>query len=122
MQDKKSLSKALVDLQTQTGAPSSFVRRIESELLSRGIPLDEDASPYIESLEEAFIQDLCNREDPLHVRDNIEELQATYFNLKGEHDRLTFRMEAIADALRKHMSHESDTVAFGVVPGPETVN
>ncbi len=121
MNERKTLTEAIEELRTQTGASTSFVQRVESELISRGIPLDEDAEPYLESLQEAFLQDLCKREDTQFVRSNLDHLEATYFNLKDEHDRLSIRMEAIAEALRKHMPFENDSPEMTLVPGPTTI-
>lgn len=121
MDEYKKLSEAIRELQVQTGAPTSFVNRVESELLARGIPLDEEAGPYMDSLKEAFLRDMCRRKDPSFVRDHVDELKATYSNYKSELARLQEKMDEIAQALRKHMRFESDTIAYDVVPGPEGV-
>lgn len=122
MDEYKKLSDAIRELQVQTGAPTSFVNRVESELLARGIPLDEEAEPYMASLKEAFLRDLCRREDPTYLRDHFEELQATYRNFKSEQERLQERMDEITRALQRHMRFESDMIAYDVVPGPEGLN
>ena len=122
MDDYKKLSDAIRELQVQTGAPTSFVNRVESELLARGIPLDEEAEPSMESLREAFLRDLCRREDPNYLRDHLDELKATYRNYKTEQARLQERMDEISRALHRHMRFQSDTIAYDVVPGPEGIN
>ena len=118
---KRTLADAIEQLRFETGAPKAFVHRVESELMSRGIPLDSDAAPFWDSLKEAFLRDLCKREDPDYIRSNFRDLQATYVNLKNEHERLVEQMREISTALRDQIRWEKDTMQFAVVPGPESI-
>jgi hypothetical protein len=121
METKKTIAETLRDLQVQTGAQDSFVTRVESELLSRGVLLDGDAAPYEAALREAFLRDLCQREDPRFIRNNANHLQAAYNHLRSEHDEIVEKLEEVANALRRYVRFESDTMAYDVVPGPEMI-
>ena len=40
-----------------TGAPESFVLQVRELFSRKGIPLEADAAPYVEALEEAFVRE-----------------------------------------------------------------
>ena len=120
--ERKTLAEVIEHLQVRTGATDSFVHRIESELIARGIPLDGDAAPYEDSLRDAFLSDLCQREDPSYVKDNLRDLQAAYFNLKRHYEDVVERMETIAATLRNHVRFEKEQVNYAMVPGPKELN
>jgi hypothetical protein len=55
--DTKSIAKQIDCLARLTGAPTSFVDQVRELFTRKGISLEEDSSPYVRALEEAFIRE-----------------------------------------------------------------
>lgn len=53
----KSIGDQIDNLATLTGAPGSFVDQVRALFTRKGISLDEDCTPYLRALEEAFIRE-----------------------------------------------------------------
>lgn len=70
-----SIGEQVDRLARQTGASQTFVRRIRALFLNKGISLEEDATPYFTSLEEAFRREQGIRINAIQTRENLQRLQ-----------------------------------------------
>ena len=55
--EAKSIRDQIDCLAKLTGAPESFVEQVRDLFTRKGISLDDDSSPYVRALEEAFIRE-----------------------------------------------------------------
>ena len=81
--EPKSISEQIECLARLTAAPGSFVVQVKSLFSRKGISLDEDATPYLKALEEAFKREENIRSTTQRARQNIRKLQKN-FNRIGQ--------------------------------------
>jgi len=74
----KTLAEQISCLAQLTGAPRSFVLQVEELFSRKGIPLESDAGPYLNALEEAFKREESIRCTTERARDNIKRLQSNF--------------------------------------------
>jgi hypothetical protein len=55
--EPKSIDEQIDCLARLTGAPDSFVAQVRQLFTRKGISLEEDATPYVRALEEAFVRE-----------------------------------------------------------------
>jgi hypothetical protein len=146
MYDPKSISEQIESLARLTGAPEPFVCQVKSLFENKGISLDEDATPYLKALEDAFRREESIRANAERARQNVARLRSTFDKLGAAYadklSRLDRGRETLREAGRKlgdrlarkasqsttrvvvpegHrsyvMRHQRDTLPL--VPGPE---
>ena len=66
--EAKSIRDQIDCLARLTGAPDSFVEQVQDLFTRKGISLDDDSSPYLRALEEAFIREESIRVGTLAAR------------------------------------------------------
>jgi len=70
--DSRSISHQIDDLARRTGAPGSLVEQIRAIFQRRGVPLDHDALPYLEILEETFCRAALLEQDNASAREAFD--------------------------------------------------
>jgi hypothetical protein len=122
-------------LAEETGAPSVFVAQVRSLFETKRISLEDDCSPYITALEEAFRREAAIRRDTLIANDNLARLQENFANLGAKYKEQLSRLQRArktaptrsirrsTDSMPGHKSYisrkESETLPM--VPGPKEV-
>ena len=76
--EPKTIGEHIKCLARMTGAPESFVGQVRGLFSTKGISLDEDASPYVNALEEAFRREESIRTSSRRARHNIARLQDNF--------------------------------------------
>ena len=69
--DTKSIAEQITCLARLTGAPTPFVDQVRGLFTRKGISLEEDSSPYVKALEEAFIREESIRASAQQARPSI---------------------------------------------------
>jgi hypothetical protein len=70
----KSLAARIEELARQTGASPSYVKKVRSLFLRKGIPLDTDGSPYQAALEEAFFRQETMRRNVTQAAESLAQI------------------------------------------------
>jgi hypothetical protein len=73
--DPKSIEEQIRCLARLTGAPGSFVDQVRALFVSKGIPLDTDATPFVEALEDAFRREETIRASSARARRQMAKLR-----------------------------------------------
>jgi hypothetical protein len=73
--EDKSIRDQIDCLAKLTGAPDSFVEQVRELFTRKGISLDDDSSPYLRALEEAFIREESIRIGTIAARSAGAELE-----------------------------------------------
>jgi hypothetical protein len=81
--EPKSILQQIECLARLTGASESFVGQVKALFTQKGISLDEDASPYLHALEEAFRREESIRSNSSRARKSLSGLQSN-FNKIGQ--------------------------------------
>ena len=81
--DTKSIAEQIDCLARLTGAPTTFVDQVRLLFTRKGISLEEDSSPYVKALEEAFIREESIRASAEHARPHLAS-SATDFKKIGK--------------------------------------
>lgn len=141
--DPKSIADQIECLARLTGAPESFVGQVRSLFSTKGISLDEDATPYLKALEDAFRREENIRANAQRARENVDLLRERFSKIGAAYaenfsklqlggkqrarklrDKLTKTGESgsttviVPDGHRSYvMPHQKDVMPM--VPGPE---
>jgi hypothetical protein len=70
--DRRSIGHHIDELARRTGAPASLVEEIRAIFTRSGVPLERDALPYLEILEETFSRAALLEQDNTSARDAID--------------------------------------------------
>ena len=122
-------------LAEETGAPSVFVAQVRTLFETKKISLDDDCSPYITALEEAFRREAAISRDTLIANDNLARLQKNFANLGARYKEQLSRLQKaratsaprgkrrstdVGSTARSYITRkESETLPM--VPGPKEV-
>ncbi len=91
-----------------TGAPVSFVDQVRALFRAKGISLDQNATPFIEALEEAFRREECIRSSTYRARQNLAKLQENFQKIGRAYVQqlanVKVRSDAPAPKLRRRAS------------------
>ena len=104
-----SLGARIEELAYRTGAPDALVESVRTLFRERGIPLETDAEPYEEVLEETFGRQAAIRDAAEKTRRGATELQqqvARLGLLSGEHKA---QWRWMRETLERHARELSDT-------------
>jgi hypothetical protein len=119
--EAKSIGDQIDCLARLTGAPQSFVEQVRDLFTRKGISLDEDSTPYLRALEEAFIREESIRVGSTAARRGAAAVVPPRSRERwrparsaGE-GRAATRFVSAAPALVTRRQHEEPPL----VPGPE---
>jgi len=98
--EPKSIEEQIECLARLTGAPESFVGQVKVLFLNKGIALDEDATPYVNALEEAFRREEAIRAGARRTRENVTRLQGNVGKIGRAYVRQIERLKKIQAGLR----------------------
>lgn len=87
----KTLAARIEDLARQTGASPSYVKKVRSLFLKKGIPLESDGTPYQVALEEAFYRQETMRRNVNQAAESLAQI----------HDQLTLLGRTRAEDVAK---------------------
>jgi hypothetical protein len=73
--EPKSIADHIQCLARLTGAPVSFVDQVKQLFERKGISLHDDASPYLDALDEAFRREESIRSTTLRARQSVARMQ-----------------------------------------------
>jgi len=73
--DRRSIGFHIDALARASGAPASLVEQIRAIFIRRGVPLEQDALPYVEILEETFTRAAMLEKDNASARDAVTRLE-----------------------------------------------
>jgi hypothetical protein len=76
--EPKTISDHIRCLARLTGAPVSFVDQVKQLFERKGISLHDDASPYLDALEEAFRREESIRSTTLRARQSVVRMQDNF--------------------------------------------
>ena len=79
--DPKSISEQIDCLARLTGAPPAFVDQVKALFTTKGISFDEDATPYLKALEDAFRREETIRANAHSARQNVDRLREKFSKL-----------------------------------------
>lgn len=122
-------------LAEETGAPKVFVSQVRSLFETKRISLEDDCSPYITALEEAFRREAAIRRDTLIASDNLARLQQNFASLGARYKEQLTRLQKTRKSLpplgrRRSSDLRSDENSYisrkgsdslPMVPGPKEV-
>lgn len=106
--DPTSIEDHIECLARLTGAPHTFIDQVRSLFLSKGIPLDSEASPFIEALDEAFRREEHIRASShtaqyqlAKLRENFRKVGKAYVNQFSQLRQLHSSLQHQSQRLRK---------------------
>jgi hypothetical protein len=76
--EPKTISEHIECLARMTGAPDSFVDQVRTLFSSKGISLEDDATPYVSALDEAFTREECIRSTTYRAHKSVVKLQSDF--------------------------------------------
>ena len=76
--EPKTIAEHIECLAQLTGAPESFVSQVRTLFSSKGISLDDDATPYAAALDEAFTREETIRASTHRARQNVSKLRSDF--------------------------------------------
>jgi hypothetical protein len=78
IQEPKTISEHIECLARLTGAPTSFVDQVRALFTSKGISLEEEATPFVDALDEAFRREESIRCSTYRARQNLAKIQESF--------------------------------------------
>jgi len=100
--EPKSIEEHIECLARLTGAPASFVGQVKNLFATKGISLDEDATPYLTALEEAFRREESIRASSHKARESISRVQNNFSRIGKEYVKQLDRLKRVQSSLRQH--------------------
>ncbi len=113
-------------LAEETGAPTVFVAQVRSLFETKNISLEDDCSPYISALEEAFRREAAIRRDTLIANDNLARLQRNFADLGARYKEQLSRLQksrntVVQRARMRSTDIRSNDRSFATRKEPETI-
>jgi hypothetical protein len=106
--EPKTIADQIQCLARLTGAPVSFVDQVKQLFERKGISLHDDASPYLEALEEAFRREESIRSTTMRARqsvsrmhDNFQRIGKAYVEQLSQLKRLRSSLQEQSRGLRR---------------------
>lgn len=133
--EPKSIAEHIECLARLTGASESFVGQVRVLFSNKGIPLDSDATPYLQALDEAFRREESIRNNSLRsrrhlarTRENFRKIGKAYVRQLEQNRRQaplrTARRKTTLEDLSVSADHRSLVTRpehdhLPLVPGPD---
>jgi hypothetical protein len=120
--DTKSIARQIDCLSRLTGAPTSFVDQVRELFTRKGISLEDDSSPYVRALEEAFIREEAIRASARQTRPGLASVGTDFKNVGKAYMQQIERLRRVQSGLRakrtgsRRTDPELTTISFD----PET--
>jgi flagellar capping protein FliD len=112
-EDTKTIAERIDSLSRRTNAPSTFVRQVRTLFSSKGISLEEDSTPYLTALEQAFRREESIRRSTLRTRRNLTRVQKNFSSIMENYRKQFSHLERIKRALQ----NQSTRMAAGAAKG-----
>ena len=142
----KSIAEQIDCLARLTGAPVTFVTQVRQLFLTKGISLEDEATPFVAALEEAFRREeniRCStqraRQNLGKIHDNFRKVGKAYVDQLSQLKRIQSSLQDQSRRLRRKLSPQRRTTRVTItgdhrtlvtrqereelpmVPGPEDV-
>ncbi len=99
--EPKTISDQIECLARLTGAPDSFVDQVKCLFSNKGIDLDDNASPYLDALEDAFRREESIRCSSFRARENIAKLQHNFQKVGKAYVKQISQLKKIQSSLQE---------------------
>lgn len=106
----KTIATRIADLSRRTNAPETFVKQVRSLFSGKGISLDEDCTPYMAALEQAFQREESIRRNTLVTKQNLSRLQKNFSAITDNYRRHASQLARIKSSLERHSKKISSNV------------
>jgi hypothetical protein len=117
--EAKSIRDQIDCLARLTGAPDSFVEQVRDLFTRKGISLDDDSSPYVRALEEAFIREESIRVGALAARPSVAHAERAPEPRLARRPEETPRYRPLVADVRPMLVTRRQHEDVPLVPGPE---
>jgi len=87
-------------LARRTGAPRSFILQVQALFRHKGISLEDEATPYLAALEEAFRREAAIRDTAGRARRSIAELNAQFSRIGASYRQQLAQLRRIRSSLQ----------------------
>jgi len=98
--DTKSIAEQIDCLSRLTGAPTSFVDQVRKLFTRKGISLEDDSSPYVRALEEAFIREESIRASAQQARPGLASVGTDFKKIGKAYVQQIERLRRVQSGLR----------------------
>jgi hypothetical protein len=98
--EPKTIAEQIDCLARLTGAPQTFVIQVRDLFSRKGIPLESDASPYLQALEEAFRREESIRMTAKRAQRNVRRLAENFNKIGRTYVRQLEHLKKIQTELR----------------------
>ncbi len=99
--EPKTISDHIECLARLTGAPDSFIDQVKSLFSNKGIDLSDNASPYLDALEDAFRREESIRCSSFRARENIAKLQQNFQKVGKAYVKQISQLKKIQSSLQE---------------------
>ena len=96
----KSIAEHIDCLARLTGAPAVFVMQVRELFSRKGISLDQDATPYLKALDEAFLREESIRTRAAAARQKQEAAETTFERIEKTYRQQLRRLPDVEAADR----------------------
>ena len=107
--DTKSIAEQIDCLARLTGAPTNFVDQVRQLFTRKGISLEEDSSPYVKALEEAFIREESIRACAEQARPSLASSATDFKKIGKTYVQQLERLRRVQAGLRDRRKHSRKT-------------
>lgn len=99
MTEDKTIRGHIDWLARRTGAPRSFILQVHALFRHKGISLDDEATPYLTALEEAFRREAAIRDTAGRARRSIAELHEQFSRIGASYRQQLAQLRRIRSSL-----------------------
>lgn len=99
--EPRTIEEQIECLARLTEAPESFVGQVKVLFLNKGIALEEDATPYIKALEEAFKREEAIRSSSQKVKQQVANTQKNFRQIGRDYVTQLERLKKIRTDLQQ---------------------
>ena len=117
--DLNSIEAQIDCLARLTGAPGTFVEQVRQLFVRKGISLQDDATPYIPALEQAFRREETVRNSAKKTQKNLDEVQQHFKQIGQSYKKQIDQLKKIRQSLQKTARTLPGGVATSSAPAPK---
>jgi hypothetical protein len=100
--DPKSIAEQIDCLARLTGAPITFVDQVRQLFLTKGISLEDEATPFLAALEEAFRREETIRCSTRRARQNLTKIHDNFRKVGKAYVEQLAQLKKIQSSLQDH--------------------
>ena len=115
--EPKTIAEQIDCLARLTNAPSSFVGQVRELFSRKGISLDDDATPYLKALEEAFRREEVIRTNARRAERERKKVNASVQRIGNEYAKQIRRLKQTRRSLRKAAEGARSNSVQVAIPG-----